>query len=484
VSRSTGERIVFLQTAKDTDGALLEMDDFWPRADHQTPEHLHPAMEERWEVIAGTVRFAIDGVPRTVETGDAIVAPPGSPHSARNVGRGPGVAALGLTARSRPKRGSSISAPCPSRFTHQPRTCSSCCPPTSTPAHSRCADPRTLWRIETVTIRHARDEDVWGIAEIHVRSWQAAYRGILPDVLLDGLSVSERESRWRSLLAADDGLWLTLVAERDGDLAGFCSVATPSRDVGTTKRTAEIGALHVDPRQWRQGAGGALLKAAFAELSERCFREATLWVLPANQAALAFYEQFGFEVEEGVEKHEERSGRSVVLLRRSLDEPIRIVAYEPEWPIGFEQERVKLEEAIGEWIVGGFHHVGSTAVPCMEAKPIIDILAGVRSLEESRACFEPLVRLGYVYAPYQLEEMHWFCKPHPSRRTHHLHLVPVDSGRYRDELAFRDRLRADPGIAAEYVALKRELARRFAHDREVYTEAKSDFIRRVLDRGP
>jgi len=89
VSRSTGERIVFLQTANDTDGALLEMDDFWPRADHQTPEHLHPAMEERWEVIAGKVRFEIDGVPRTVEMGDMIVASPGTPHSARNVGPEP-----------------------------------------------------------------------------------------------------------------------------------------------------------------------------------------------------------------------------------------------------------------------------------------------------------------------------------------------------------------------------------------------------------
>lgn len=116
----------------------------------------------------------------------------------------------------------------------------------------------------------------------------------------------------------------------------------------------------------------------------------------------------------------------------------------------------------------------------MEAKPIVDILAGVRSLEESRACFEPLARLGYVHAPYLPEEMHWFCKPHPSRRTHHLHLVPAGSERYRDELAFRDRLRQDPQIAAEYAALKRSLASRHANDREAYTDAKSQFVGRVL----
>ena len=122
-------------------------------------------------------------------------------------------------------------------------------------------------------------------------------------------------------------------------------------------------------------------------------------------------------------------------------------------------------------------------MPGLEAKPIIDILAGVRSLEESRACFEPLAQLEYLYAPYLPEEMHWFCKPHPSRRTHHLHLVPVGTRRYVDELAFRDRLRENPEIAAEYLTLKRDLARRFTNDREAYTEAKSDFVNRVLGRA-
>lgn len=140
-------------------------------------------------------------------------------------------------------------------------------------------------------------------------------------------------------------------------------------------------------------------------------------------------------------------------------------------------------EAIGEWIVGDVHHVGSTAVPGLEAKPIIDILVGVGDLEQSRRCSEPLAGLGYLYAPYLPEEMHWFCKPHPSQRTHHVHLVPVGAGRYADELTFRDRLRTDPQAAAEYAELKRGLARRFRHNREAYTEAKSAFIRRILDRG-
>lgn len=101
-------------------------------------------------------------------------------------------------------------------------------------------------------------------------------------------------------------------------------------------------------------------------------------------------------------------------------------------------------------------------------------------MEAARDCFDPLAELGYLYAPYRADEMHWFCKPHPRKRTHHLHLIPTDSAAFHDELTFRDRLRADAATAADYAALKRRLAGEFAFDRESYTEAKSAFIRRVL----
>jgi len=163
-----------------------------------------------------------------------------------------------------------------------------------------------------------------------------------------------------------------------------------------------------------------------------------------------------------------------------VDEPIRVVPYDPEWPARFDRERDLLRRAIGTWVVGDIHHVGSTAVPGLDAKPIIDILVGVEDLESSRACFEPLAALEYLYAPYLPEEMHWFCKPDPGRRTHHLHLVPRDSPRYRDELAFRDHLRANPEKSSDYAELKHQLAARFVSDRESYTEAKADFIQRAL----
>ena len=154
------------------------------------------------------------------------------------------------------------------------------------------------------------------------------------------------------------------------------------------------------------------------------------------------------------------------------------MAYDAGWPERFEQERTVLSAALGDMVVGGIHHVGSTSVPGLASKPVIDILVGVRSLEESRSCFGRLATLGYLYAPYRSGEMHWFCKPDPRRRTHHLHLVPVDSARFRDEIAFRDRLRESAALAREYEALKHKLAARHRDDREAYTRAKGDFVRR------
>jgi GrpB-like predicted nucleotidyltransferase (UPF0157 family) len=165
-----------------------------------------------------------------------------------------------------------------------------------------------------------------------------------------------------------------------------------------------------------------------------------------------------------------------------IDEPIRIAAYNPAWPARFEEEQAALEAAVGPWVTGGIHHIGSTAIPGLDAKPIIDVLVGVRDLEESRACFAPLARLDYLPAPYLTDVMHWFCKPDPARRTHHLHLVPTGSKRYREELAFRDRLRVDPRVAEEYASLKHSLANRFRNDREAYTDAKKEFIQTTLVR--
>lgn len=159
---------------------------------------------------------------------------------------------------------------------------------------------------------------------------------------------------------------------------------------------------------------------------------------------------------------------------------IELVDYDPSWPEAFAAEREALLRVLGPHATGAIEHVGSTAVPGLSAKPIIDIMAGVTSLDASRGAIQALLVLGYNYWPYKADVMHWFCKPSAEVRTHHLHLIPVGSLLWRERLAFRDRLRKDPAARAEYAALKEELARRFRDDREAYTEAKGDLIRRIV----
>jgi GrpB-like predicted nucleotidyltransferase (UPF0157 family) len=168
--------------------------------------------------------------------------------------------------------------------------------------------------------------------------------------------------------------------------------------------------------------------------------------------------------------------------RRAADQAVSIEPYRPDWPVAFKAERRLLEPVIGEYLVGGIHHVGSTAVPNLPAEPIIDILAGIHDLDSARPCIDLVAPLGYVYVPYLAEEMLWFCKPHSSRRTHHMHLVPAGSPRYRDELRFRDYLREHRNSRDEYARFKRDLAVKFRRDRDGYTEGKTEFVRNVLRR--
>jgi GrpB-like predicted nucleotidyltransferase (UPF0157 family) len=156
--------------------------------------------------------------------------------------------------------------------------------------------------------------------------------------------------------------------------------------------------------------------------------------------------------------------------------PVEIVAYNPAWPSLFEQEANVLREALATWVTGPIEHIGSTAVPGLAAKPVVDIMAGVRTLEESRPGITAATALGYCYFPYRPDIEHWFCKPSPAFRTHHLHLIEVGTTQWLRPIAFRDYLRDHADVAAEYEALKRRLAREHHFDREAYTQAKHPFI--------
>src|SRR5262245_2533298 len=125
------------------------------------------------------------------------------------------------------------------------------------------------------------------------------------------------------------------------------------------------------------------------------------------------------------------------------DEAIRVVPYDPSWVELFEQEKAVLEPLLLPWRRGPVEHIGSTAVPGLCAKPVIDVMVGVTSLQGSEPAKEALGRVGYLYSEYKTDVMHWFCKPSFSLRTHHLHLIPHESPLWQERLRFRDLLRVD-----------------------------------------
>ena len=160
--------------------------------------------------------------------------------------------------------------------------------------------------------------------------------------------------------------------------------------------------------------------------------------------------------------------------------------YDPEWPAMFAAEQAVLEDLLGPWLAGPVEHIGSTSVPGLAAKPIIDMLAGVTRLDEARDAIGSLAQLGYVHAEHRPRAL-WFYKltgDEPRVHSHHLHLTEPGSDLWRERLAFRDTLRCDPALRAEYQQLKYDLARCSPGDVEPYSAvAKRPFVAAVLARS-
>ena len=158
--------------------------------------------------------------------------------------------------------------------------------------------------------------------------------------------------------------------------------------------------------------------------------------------------------------------------------PIVIVDYDPAWPLEFERVRDRAAAALGD-VALAIEHVGSTAVPGLAAKPVIDVVVVVEP-DRVQVAIERLSAIGYVHqGNLGVEGREAFATPEGEpRHHHHLYVSPTDSEELRSQLAFRDRLRSDPDVAAEYEALKRELAVTYRDDRPGYTEAKTAFVTR------
>jgi ribosomal protein S18 acetylase RimI-like enzyme len=165
-------------------------------------------------------------------------------------------------------------------------------------------------------IRPAEVSDARELAEVHIASWQTAYRGLYPDTVLDGFSVESGEKRWKERLPHESTK--TLVYELDGRVVGFVRFGA-SRGDAAEEGVGEISAIYLTPFAWGKGYGRALLEAALESLRAAGYDEATLWVLKDNPRAIRFYEAAGFQADgtvktvprHGVELEELRYRRSL-----------------------------------------------------------------------------------------------------------------------------------------------------------------------------
>jgi GrpB-like predicted nucleotidyltransferase (UPF0157 family) len=160
-----------------------------------------------------------------------------------------------------------------------------------------------------------------------------------------------------------------------------------------------------------------------------------------------------------------------------------IVKYDPQWPIAFDRESELIRSILDPDLITRIEHFGSTAIPGLAAKPIVDILVGVSSIEIAKqVTIAPLASLGYAYWSDNPDTHRMFFVkglPPNSPRTHHLHMVEPDSNLW-ERLLFRDYLRAHAEEAARYERLKQQLALGCSSDREAYTAGKTDYIRSIM----
>lgn len=162
------------------------------------------------------------------------------------------------------------------------------------------------------TVRRATVDDAKTLGEVHVRAWQGAYRGLMPDTYLDGLDAGERAASWERWLREPPPGETTLVVEDAGEVVGFAHVG-PDRE-GDDPAVGELWAINLDPDRWRKGLGRELLEAASVELRRCGYREAVLWVIDENERARGFYEANGWLFDDAT-KGREIAGATVTEVR-------------------------------------------------------------------------------------------------------------------------------------------------------------------------
>ncbi|MCE7742718.1 MAG: GrpB family protein [Candidatus Heimdallarchaeota archaeon] len=162
---------------------------------------------------------------------------------------------------------------------------------------------------------------------------------------------------------------------------------------------------------------------------------------------------------------------------------VELKPYNPKWKDLFAQESKVIASAISDFLVD-IQHMGSTAIPDIVAKPIIDIALAINSLENIEKIIAPLEKIGFIYRGEQgIPDRHLFVKGGEELRTHHLHVMFNEHYEWKKHMAFRDYLLANPEEAREYSELKKKLKQEYKDDRVAYTDSKTEFINGILEKA-
>jgi GrpB-like predicted nucleotidyltransferase (UPF0157 family)/GNAT superfamily N-acetyltransferase len=254
------------------------------------------------------------------------------------------------------------------------------------------------------------------------------------------------------------------------ELAGFVAASSES-----------VSQLYVHVRFQRRGIGTMLLDWAKRQSCGSLW----LYTFARNSGARSFYEHHGFvAVAEGFEptwqlddvRYQWCAASPAVGLAAGT---VRLAPYDPRWGALFEAEASMLRRALPGCSVA---HIGSTAVPGLEAKPVIDVMLGMPPLRTLAVLHDALCGLGYVHRPDDtLRGRLFFTKSSGRLRTCNLSVCETNSPFWDAHVRFRDRLRSDPELARSYGNLKRMLASRHPGDRIAYTDGKDDFVAAALE---
>lgn len=178
----------------------------------------------------------------------------------------------------------------------------------------------------------------------------------------------------------------------------------------------------------------------------------------------------------------ECTGLSIEETAAAIESDIRmaveVVEYDPAWPMLYQEEKEKITAALGS-LIDEIHHIGSTSVPGLPAKPIIDIMITISDFKDDVKCYAPLRDLGYIYVDFP-QNLDRRCMRKGSPRTHHLHIVESGGDNIARTIDFRDALRSSEALKEQYGNLKKDLSGRFKDNRAEYTEAKKSFINEAV----